>query len=130
MGPYSRPTTMKHCHWNLKYNCLKYVHYKYVSYTPKALIHSTTDNAHDSHSQEACCFLVSTFPLAAFLLLGFTSMDTDLEQQLRLVEQELSQVQGLFFCSERIDKHLLSLVAFPHLPHHVDVVVVAKKPVC
>jgi hypothetical protein len=24
-------------------------------------------------------------------------MDTDLEQQLRLVEQELSQVQGLFF---------------------------------
>jgi hypothetical protein len=57
-------------------------------------------------------------------------MDTDLEQQLRLVEQELSQVQGLFFCSERIDKHLLSLVAFPHLPHHVDVVVVAKKPVC
>jgi hypothetical protein len=33
----------------------------------------------------ACCIL----------LLGFTSMDTDLEQQLRLVEQELSQVQGL-----------------------------------
>jgi hypothetical protein len=53
-------------------------------------------------------------------------MDTDLEQQLRLVEQELSQVQGfffsfgfileLFFFPERIDKHLpccISTLAAP-----------------
>jgi hypothetical protein len=47
----------------------------------------TVRHASSSFYISACCIL----------LLGFTSMDTDLEQQLRLVEQELSQVQGLFF---------------------------------
>ncbi len=34
---YEQTNKTNNFHWNLKYNCLNYVHFKYVSYTPNTL---------------------------------------------------------------------------------------------